>query len=138
MLPEVIIDTDRAYPPRLTAFTRPFWNGLAQRRFLTTCCAACGKFSFPPKPFCPHCWHREITWQDLSGHGILYAATVIHAAPTVFKTESPYRVCIVDLAEGIRLATRLISAAPVALDTQVQLVVLRYRDGRLFAAQPLP
>jgi uncharacterized OB-fold protein len=134
MLEIVDIAKPRAYPPRVSAFTKPFWDGLAKGRLQTTRCAACGRFSFPPKPFCPHCWHREVTWAPLSGRGRLYAATAIHAAPMVFRNEAPYRVGIVDLEEGLRLATRLLGEEAIPLDAPVRLVTLRYTDGPLFAA----
>jgi hypothetical protein len=47
---------------------------------------------------------------------------------------------IVDLDEGVRLATRLLGNAPIPLDSVVQAVVLRYEDGPLFgfrASQPM-
>jgi uncharacterized OB-fold protein len=62
---------------------------------------------------------------------------VIHAAPAVFRAEAPYRVGIVDLDEGLRIATRILCEAPPALDASVEIVVLRYVDGPLFAARPL-
>ena len=126
----------RPFPPRVTDATAPFWDSLAQGRFRTTRCEACGRLSFPPKAICPHCWSRRIAWQDLSGRGRLYACTVVHAAPAAFRHEAPYRVAIVDLDEGVRLATRLLGDGPAALDRPVRLVALRYEDGPLFAASP--
>ena len=135
MLEIIDIPRPRAYPPRVSAFTRPFWDALAVGELRTTRCAACARFSFPPKEFCPHCWGRQTVWAPLSGRGRLYAATTVHAAPAVFRAEAPYRLGIVDLEEGLRLATRLLGEAPIALDAPVQLVTLRYQDGALFAGR---
>ena len=127
----------RPYPPRVTAFTAPFWAGLAAGRFLLGYCAGCGHRSFPPKSICPICWGREIGWSEHAGDGVLYSHTEMHAAPTYFLNDIPYRVCIVDLADGPRVATRLIGAhGGTPLGSAVQLVVLAYEDGHLFAAQP--
>jgi uncharacterized OB-fold protein len=133
----VELDRKRAYPPRITAFTRRFWSSLQDGLFETTSCKECSRASFPPKPFCPHCWSKNITWIPLLGRGLLYSQTVIHAAPAVFRAEAPYRVGIVDLNEGLRIATGIVSDAPPELDTPVEIVVLRYVDGPLFAARPL-
>ncbi|PZW44816.1 hypothetical protein C8P66_114107 [Humitalea rosea] len=138
MLAIIPVVGPRLYPPRVTAFTRRFWDGLLEGRFTTTRCDDCGKWSFPPKPFCPHCWSRNVAWADLSGRGRLYAATTIHAAPAVFRGDAPYRVGIVDLEEGVRLATRLWGDAAAPLDGAVRLVALRHADGALFAARPEP
>ncbi|WP_075801127.1 Zn-ribbon domain-containing OB-fold protein [Roseomonas gilardii] len=126
----------RAYPPRVTATTAPFWNGLAEGRFQSTYCEDCDRFTFPPKAICPHCWSRRIIWRELSGRGRLYASTVIHAAPAAFQGDAPYSIAIVDLEEGVRLATRLLDKETIELDQPVKLVALCYEDGPLFAARP--
>jgi uncharacterized protein len=130
------IDRPRAFPPRMTEFTQRFWRGLAAGRFNTTKCQDCARLTFPPKPFCPHCWSMAIAWVPLSGRGKLYSQTVVHAAPAVFQDEVPYRVGIVDLDEGLRIATRVLADIEPKLDAAVEIVVLNYRDGPLFAARP--
>ncbi len=135
-LPILAVDRDRAYPPRVTEFTRTFWDALAQGDFRATHCTACGKYSFPPRTFCRHCWSRDTVWKSLSGQGRLYSHTHIHARPDAFVGEpGPLHVGIVDLVEGLRVAMPIHGEAP-ALDTPVELVVLAYRDGPLFAARP--
>ncbi len=136
-LPIINLDRPRSYPPRVSAFTQRFWGALQDGRFETTRCADCERVTFPPKPFCPHCWSKNLTWVPLRGRGRLYSQTVVHAAPAVFRAEAPYRVGIVDLDEGLRIATRILCDAPPALDASVEIVVLRYVDGPLFAARPL-
>jgi len=140
-LPILSIARRRAFPPRTSRFTAPFWESLAGGALTTTACARCEKLTFPPKPICPHCWSSDVRWIELSAKGLLYAATVIHAAPAIFSDEAPIPVCVVDLAEGLRIATRLLvnPDAPLpALDTPVEIVVLAYEDGPLFAARPIP
>ena len=136
-LPIVAVDRTRSYPPRITAFTQRFWNALLGGSFETTRCDDCGRATFPPKPFCPHCWSKALTWVQLRGYGRLYSQTIIHAAPAVFRTEVPYRVGIVDLDDGLRIATRILSETTPELDTRVEIVTVRYIDGPLFAARPL-
>lgn len=131
------VDRPRAFPPRMTAFTQHFWQALATGRFETTRCGDCDRLTFPPKPFCPHCWSKKMAWVALSGRGKLYSQTVVHAAPLVFQDEIPYRVGIVDLDEGLRIATRIQAEITPELDSAVEIVVLNYRDGPLFAARPV-
>lgn len=137
-LPVISIGRKRSFPPRVTAHTERFWRSLENGQFETTECNDCGKKTFPPKPFCPHCWSKDLTWVPLGRFGRLYSQTVIHAAPAVFRSEAPYRVCIVDLDEGLRLATLLMADQPPVLDARLEIVALRYLDGPLFAARPLP
>lgn len=138
-LPIVPVAGKLAYPPRHSAFTQTFWNGLKAGNWQTTCCEDCDKLTFPPKQVCPHCWSPRIVWRPLGAVGTLYSWTRIHAAPAVFASESPYAVGIVDLAEGVRLACRL-NAGPQDVLTPgmaVEMLVLQYEDGALFAARPL-
>ncbi len=125
----------RPYPPRVSAFTRTFWDGLAEGVFRATSCPACGRLTFPPKPFCPHCLHDKPDWVELSGDGVLYAYTVVHIAPAGFTGQVPYRVGIVDLAEGLRIACAIRPDGDIAPDRPVRLVVLAHDDGPLFAAR---
>jgi uncharacterized OB-fold protein len=129
----------RAYPPRVSAFTQPFWEGLAQGRWQTTCCEACGRQTFPPRPICPHCWSDRVQWAPLATRGTLYSWTRIHAAPAVFAAEAPYAVGIVDLDTGIRLACRLVDSPGVDWrpGMAVEMAVLMFEDGPLFAARPV-
>lgn len=136
-LPVVEIDRRRSYPPRVSAFTQRFWRALQEGRLETTRCTDCERLTFPPKPLCPHCWSKNIFWTTLGGRGRLYSQTVIHAAPAAFRSEVPYRVGIVDLDERLRIATRILCDTAPELDAPVEIVVLRYIDGPLFAARPL-
>ena len=122
----------RPIAPRVNLFTERFWSALAAGRFETTRCTNCQRISFPPKAHCPGCGSRNIEWVEIGGRGRLYSATIVHQSAAVFGTE-PFTAAIVDLECGVRLVTRLIDAAP--LDAQVELVVLSFDDGPLFAAR---
>lgn len=129
----------RSYPPRVSAFTRPFWEGLAQGLWQSTCCEDCDRQTFPPKPVCPHCWSARVRWSALPARGTLYAWTRIHAAPTAFAEEAPYAVGIVDLDGSVRLACRLLERGhhPWRPGMAVRMAVLQFEDGPLFAALPV-
>ena len=139
MTMEIVADTAvRAYPPRVTAFTAPFWSGLLDGRFMTTRCDACHRLTFPPKPICPHCWTDGIDWEAIGTDGRLYTWTRIHAGPAVFADQLPYEVGIVDLAVGLRVACRLWSRdrPDWQCGMLVRLLTLSMQDGPLFAATP--
>lgn len=139
LLPQMTVARTQSYPPRVSEFTQVFWNSLRQGRWQTTCCQDCGRQTFPPKPVCPHCWSPRVAWKPLAATGTLYSWTRIHAAPTAFTGETPYAVGIVDLADGLRLACRLAETEGVdlAVGQPVEMIVLQYEDGPLFAARPV-
>jgi uncharacterized protein len=132
MTMEATADT-LAYQPRVTPFTRPFWEGLEQGTLRTTRCDACSHMTFPPKPVCPECWGREVEWVDLSGRGTLYSFTEVSAAPATFAAEVPYVLCLVDLDEGVRCLSRILATwDELEPDTRVRMVVRQTEPVRLF------
>lgn len=126
----------RPIAPRQSAFSRRFWDALAMGRFETTFCFDCRLPAFPPRSFCPHCWSQNVEWRAVSGRGRLYSRTRVHAAATAFAADAPYELALVDLEEGLRVAMRLESGKEIGLDSGVDLIVLSYEDGPLFAARP--
>lgn len=129
---------DRPFPPRVSSFTRPFWDALADGRLTTTRCEACGLPGFPPRPVCRACWSRAMRWETLAPGGTLYSFTRVHVVPGAFAADAPYAIGIVDLHAGPRLMCRLVGEVETRhLDGPVEMVVLRYRDGPLFGARPV-
>lgn len=135
-LPVVVIDSDMPIRPRQSALTKPFWDGLKNQVFKVSKCNDCGALSFPPQSWCSACGGREMTWQEVSGKGKLYSLTQVHAGPPNLIENGPYAGAIIDLEDGIRLVTRWHGPADTPLDTPAGLIVMRYRDGDLFAAKP--
>jgi len=132
------VDRDQAYPPRISEFTRPFWQALRDGRWTTTGCKKCQTLAFPPKSVCPHCWSTDVEWREWSHRGTLYSWTRIHAAPSSFAEETPYCVGIVDLDDGLRIACRLVDDhQPIEPGRRVEMLVLQHRDGPMFAARVL-
>ena len=125
----------RRYPPRVTQFTQPFWDGLAQGLFLVTRCARCEHSSFPPKPICPVCWATEIMWSEVGTTGQLYSWTRVHAGPAIFDPDLPYAIGIVDLDVGVRLACPLLGdLVSWRCGMPVELVACLFEDGPFYAA----
>lgn len=134
-LPIIVREGRRAFPPRISVHTRPFWEALDEGRFLLGSCPACSRLSFPPSSFCPGCGGRAPEWREASGQGTLYSLTTVHTGPPQLMADGPYAGAIVDLAEGVRLVTEWIGDRGAELDSPIELVVTRYADGCLFAAR---
>jgi len=107
--------------------TRPYWDSLKQHAMQIQRCPACDQHIFYPRGLCPTCWSSELAWEPVSGQGTIHAMAIVHAnrAPG-FAEEVPYIVVLVELAEGVRLMSNLIDAAPdpeqVKIGMPVQLV----------------
>lgn len=137
-LPVVVIPGRRGIVPRIDTFTARFWSALENGEFLGTRCAQCGRRSFPPRRVCPDCGSEACKWVPLTTYGTLYSATVIHAGPGSYWAGGAYTVGIVELADGIRLLTRILGAIPPPIGSRLQLVLTRHDDGCLFAAIASP
>lgn len=137
-LPIIDMTTNRPLAPRISVQTEHFWSALAQGYFEVSQCTACEHLSFPPKGHCPQCGAGQVTWRRLSGQGTLYSKTTQYAGASQFQAELPCTLAIVDTVEGVRILTRLLETTPEPmLDQAVELVILRYLDGPLFAARPI-
>ncbi|HEY1828412.1 MAG TPA: Zn-ribbon domain-containing OB-fold protein [Acidimicrobiales bacterium] len=89
--------------------TIEFWEAAKNERLLIKHCTSCGKFSYYPRPFCPHCWSEQVEWHEASGEGTLYTWSVIYNNDQpIFRDRVPYVAAIVDLAEGPRMVTNVI------------------------------
>lgn len=121
--PDVHLPRDDALPI-LDAETAPFWHGLARRELLLKWCTACGRPHYYPRDFCPFCWSDRTEWRRATGHGTVFATTVVHQhGLEPFRSRAPYNVSIVELDEGPRLLAPVHGIAPdaVRIGTAVEL-----------------
>ena len=78
--------------------TRPFWDACREGELRAQCCTACGRFRWPPQPFCPACYSWEHTWTPLAGRGTVTAFSVVHhSSSPSFKDDLPYVVALITL-----------------------------------------
>ena len=85
-------------------------------------CLSCAQSFFFPRVACPHCHSREIDWQRVSQRGKVYTTTTVRRKP---ERGGDYNVCMVELAEGARMMSRVDSIAPdrVEIGMPVELYV---------------
>lgn len=111
--------------PAISSLNRPYWDALKQHQFVMPKCHACEEIWYPPTPFCPRCWSREFSWEQLSGRGTVNSWVVFHQAYfTSFKEDLPYNVAEVELEEGPRLLTNLVAVdnADIRIGMPVEII----------------
>ena len=86
-----------------------YFDRIAAGRFEIQKCASCARHVFYPRVLCPHCGAGELGWVAPSGRGTVYSTTVVRRRPA---DGGDYNVCLVDLAEGVRLMSRVVSLPP--------------------------
>lgn len=110
--------------PVPTPETQPYWDGAKAGELRLQRCDACAHAYFPPRPFCPKCAHRKVSWFTASGKGMLYSY-VIHERPAPGFTP-PYSIAVVQLDEGPRLMSNIVGCpqTPEALKLDMRLEVV--------------
>ena len=109
-------ETYRKPIPDITADTRPYWDGLADKRLMLQRCADCGRLRHYPRPVCDACWSMQVEWVQASCEGTVYSWTVTHhPCHPGFMEELPFTLITVDLAEGVRLNAQARGLPPDAL-----------------------
>jgi uncharacterized OB-fold protein len=95
-------------PPIIAEVSRPWWDALAQGEIAVQHCNRCAKYVFYPRPFCPACGHRELSWRVVDGAATLYTWSVarVPVAPE-FAHMDQVILAVAELGIGIRVPTSL-------------------------------
>lgn len=109
----------------------PYWSAVERDELRIPWCVSCELPHFPPRPFCPECWHGDIEWRPASGRGTLYTYTVVRSnPPSRFRDRLPFAIGIVRLEEGIRMLSNIVGdLKELACDMPVE-VDFQGIDGR--------
>lgn len=101
--------------PPFSAEAEPFWAAAAAGRLVLPVCDACGHHIWYPRSWCPVCGGDEVTWTEESGRGTVYASTVVRKAMGPWRDAAPYVVAYVELDEGPRILTNVVTDDPGAV-----------------------
>ncbi len=127
--------------PRPSPTTRPFWDGLNERKVQIQRCDGCDSWVFYPRTRCPSCLSDLLIWREVSGQGVLYTYTLARQ-PTAphFADETPQQLAVVELDEGVRMTSTLVNVEPsdIVIGMRLQpyfdqvtdaVTLLRYQPG---------
>ena len=92
----------------------PFWEAAADGRLVLPVCDGCGLAIWYPRAWCPVCGRDSVTWTEMSGRGTVYACTVIRKARGPWAEAVPYVGAYVELEEGPRILTNVVTDDPDA------------------------
>jgi uncharacterized protein len=111
--------------PNPSPETEAFWDASAQGVFLVRRCRVCGKAHWYPRTLCPFCSSADTEWVKGSGRGVIYSFSFMR------RTEPPFVMAYVTLAEGPTMMTNIVNCSPDALEVgaAVELVFVRSAGG---------
>jgi uncharacterized protein len=104
---------DTAKPrPLLDTLSEPFWEAAREGRLLIQRCERCGEHQWYPRAQCVRCG-GEPAWVEASGSGVVHTFTVVRRTTNPeFAEDMPYVLAIVQLDEGVRMASRIVGVTP--------------------------
>ena len=96
--------------PTVDPESAPYWSALKENRLILKHCRDCGRHHFYPRALCPHCHSDALEWSSARGTGSIYSFTVARRpAGPAFKADAPYVVAVIDLDEGARMMTNIVT-----------------------------
>jgi uncharacterized OB-fold protein len=119
-----------ALPPPENPEAAPYWSAAAEGRLVLPVCDACAHPIWYPRSWCPVCGGDSVTWTEMSGRGTVYACTTIHKSMGPWAGAAPYVAAYVELEEGPRILTNVVSDDPgaVRIGTEVEAVFVPVTD----------
>ncbi|MDP6691702.1 MAG: Zn-ribbon domain-containing OB-fold protein [Alphaproteobacteria bacterium] len=129
---------ERVYAdPVITMETEAWWQAAKQGILLLKKCDDCGETHFYPRAICPHCQSSNTSWYEASGRGKVYSWSVMR------RTEIPYAIAYVTLAEGVTMLTNIVEADfdSIEIDKDVEVVFRPTEGGQalpVFRPAPAP
>jgi uncharacterized OB-fold protein/acyl dehydratase len=108
--------------PAVNLDNRFWFDAAKERRLVIQRCTSCKTLRHPPGPCCPEC--RSFDWDtvEASGRARLYSFVVAHH-PRHPAFDYPLLVAVVELEEGTRLITNLVSVEPDAVRIDMPLAL---------------
>jgi len=119
----------RSFNPLLLMLNSP---GDGQPHLLGSRCDSCGRFFFPQQSICMDCLKSgTLKEAPLGTKGTVYSYTIVERetlAPKGFKV--PYAYGYIDLAEGVRVLSKIIDWTPetLKLGAPVEMVLEEIRE----------
>lgn len=115
---------DKGYRPTRSPEAAPFWAACKEGRLSLPQCTDCRQLHFYPRPICPHCGGRTMTWRDSAGTGKVYSYAIVRQAiEKSFADLVPYVIAIVELDEGIRLLSHIRTEQPETITCGMEVKV---------------
>jgi uncharacterized protein len=97
--------------PITTALTDELYKAAEDGRLLIQRCQATGRHQWYPRAHSVHDIHADVEWVEASGRGEVYTFAVVGRSP-FDDVEAPYVFAIVELEEGVGMATNIVGVEP--------------------------
>ena len=98
----------KGLPPRISAFSQPWWDALDREEIVMQRCDDCARLVFYPRPLCPHCHGRSLSWTEVVETPTLFTWAKAEASVSpAFDHLGPVILAVADFA-GAHVPTSLV------------------------------
>ncbi len=113
----------------------PYWEAARAGRLDIPLCGDCGKHHFYPRAICPYCHSDNLRFDTVSGRGEVHTFTIARRpAGPAFADDVPYVVALIELEEGPRMMSRIVTDDPekVRIGAKVEVTFVKASDEVTF------
>jgi len=102
----------RLLPP-MWGLAHDFYSYCKQHELRFQKCSKCGRWRHVPREMCPDCGSFNYEWAKSAGKGKVFSwAITDQPMLPQFADAVPYAIAIVELEEGVRIATWVVDVLP--------------------------
>lgn len=126
-------DRPERFQPPISPAAEPYWDATREQRLVLQWCRACERPIHFPREVCLGCLGTDLEFRPAAGTGTVYAVSVMPKPGNPgMAGRAPYAVALVDLDEGARLLTNIVTDDPfgVAVGDRVAVAWEALADGR--------
>ena len=117
--------------PSIDPDSAPYWDGAKEGRLMIQRCNTTGQTFLYSRQLTPGVVDSAVEWIEASGKGTIYSFTVARRpAGQAFAGDCPYVIVSVELEEGARVMSNLVTDDPdsVAIGQAVEVVFDKVSD----------
>ena len=113
------------------SWTLPFWEAAKEERLVAPRCADCGRYRFPPTPFCPDCQSQAVEWPELPAEARVFSFSVVRGLPGMPELLMVPAVVEFEGIEHVHVVSNVIDAVPedVEIGAALRLAFVDIADG---------
>ena len=118
------------------ALAVPFLAASRTHRLVIQSCVVCHHAQLPPMARCEVCNSTNFEWIDADGGGVVASFVVMQRSPPSHAERVPYVYALIDLDEGPRIVSNVITDRPSELEIGRRVTVTFQRSDE--DGQPWP
>ena len=91
------------------ALAAPFLEAAEDHRLVVQSCTSCHHAQLPPMARCERCGNAVFDWVEAKGGGTIASFVIMHRSPPSHSNRVPYVYALIDLDEGPRIVSNVIT-----------------------------